>query len=415
MNPFDRLKGWFTGSNRPIPVTSHDLGEKLHWEGPTFSGQRVTENTCLSIDAVWACVRMLSQTIGTLPLHLYRTGSDGFGAIDGGNRLYSVLHDKPNDNMTGVLFWTAAAARVALRGNHYSRVFRNNQGQVTSIIPFKYQDLIGIEETAQGELLYTYSALPGEVFREKDVFHLKGFSFDGKVGLSALEYARQSFGNALAVNESTGRVFSNGLQASGLITAEEELTDEQVRQVHERLVEHKVNNRGGTVVLPAKLRYAALSMNPEDAQMLETRAFTVEEVCRWFGVPPVLIGHMTKSTSWGSGIEQLNLFFLQYGLRPYLSSFEAEIKKNLLKPEERLRCYAKFNVEGLLRGDSKGRSEYIKNSILGGYMTPNEGRAKEDLPPKPGGDDLLMQTSYAPLTKLGEIASKGETNATENP
>lgn len=417
----DRIKGWlFRGgggtsiSNRTIALDL-DIGTVM-----STSGERVSQDRSLTLDTVWACVRIISRTIGTLPLHMYRIDNSDFGVQDKGHHLSRILRNKPNTMMTASRFWESAAAHLSLRGNHFSKIFRNGDGRISSIIPFPYQNLVQVEETDTGELLYTYTGDTPQVFQAKEIFHLRGFSFDGRVGLSVIKFARQSFGNALAVANATGRVFGDGLQARGLISAVSELTNEQVMQVHSRIEEHRKRKNGNSVlVLPAPLKYDSLMMNPDDAQMLETRGFSVEEICRWFGVPPMLIGHMTKNTSWGSGIEQLNLHFLQYGLNAILGNIESEINNTLIPPHERENYYVKFNVEGLLRGDSKGRAEYLKTMVNGSLMTPNEARAKENLPPFEGGDDLIAPTNYAPLAMLGTLATrtaapKGNSNEPED-
>lgn len=426
MSFFDKMKAAiFRGGGRSVSVGSHTLSQGLGIDrGIPGVGYGITQEKSLVIDAVWACVRLISQTIGTLPCHLFRTGNNGFGEIDKEHKLYRILHDKPNKTQSAVRFWESATAHMAMRGNHYSLIRRDAKGDIIAIIPFPYQQLVTVEELENGNLQYTYSgdldSVGGpKVYQQSEIFHLRGLTIDGKIGLSALKYGAMTMNSALAVAENTGKQFSNGLQASGLITPSNALTNEQVIQLHERIREHREKYKGEALVFPFNMTYSSLSMTNEDAQLIEVQGFGVEQICSRFGVPPFLIGHTTKVTSWGSGIEQMNLFFLQYGLRPYLGNIESEIQFNLLRPEERGSMYAKFNVEGLLRGDSKGRAEYLKTMVNGGLMTPNEGRAKEDLPPLDGGDTLLVQTSYVPIEMLSEVASRqntiGEGNATENP
>jgi HK97 family phage portal protein len=146
-----------------------------------------------------------------------------------------------------------------------------------------------------------------------------------------------------------------------------------------------------------------IGINPKDAQLLESRAFSVEEICRWFRVPPHMVGHSEKSTSWGSGIEQQMIGFLTFTLRPWLTRIEQAINKDLLSPVEQMRMYAEFSIEGLLRADSAGRSAYLSTMVNNGLMTRDEGRSKENLPPKGGNADVLtVQTALIPIDQLGQ-------------
>jgi len=231
------------------------------------------------------------------------------------------------------------------------------------------------------------------------MFHVRGMGFGGDYGLSPLAFGRQTFSSAIAAEETAGKMFANGMQVSGVLTSDQVLKPEQRKQLGETLQQFAGSDRAGKVaVLEAGLKYQQLSINPQDAQMLETRRFSVEQICRWFGVPPVMIGHAAAGvTTWGSGVEQIILQFTKTSLRPLLRRIEAAIRRDLMTPEDRTKIKVEFNMEGLLRGDSKTRAEFLSQMVDHGLYTPNEGRAYENKEPLAGGDDLLVNSTMFPL------------------
>lgn len=372
--------------------------------GPTHSGEIVTIETSLQLDVVWACVRLVSQTIATLPLFLYLRDKAGRGTIDDSHSLYRILHDRPNADMTATEFWEAMAAAVLLWGNAYAAIERIGS-RIVAIMPMR-PDRVVVRRETDGSLSYTYS-WQGYVatLSEDDVFHIKGFSLDGLIGISPIAQARQCLASAMAAEKAAGAFFRNGMRPSAVMSAPTYLNDPQREQAKDIIARFTgAMQTGGVPLMEGGWTLTPFSLPPEDAQLLQTRSFHVEQMCRWFDVPPIMIGHMDKSTAWGTGMEQMMQWFLTFALRPHLKRIEQAISKCLLTTEEQLSYYAEFNAEGLLRADSKARAELYKTLADHGLRTRNELRALDNEPPHPDGNDLTVMSNMIPIQLLGLVA-----------
>nr|WP_319516730.1 phage portal protein [uncultured Cohaesibacter sp.] len=365
------------------------------------SGELVTFETAMALSAVWACVNLLSGTIGTLPLSVYQKKGDS--RIEAVNHpLYSVLHESPNFNLTAVDFWEFIAASLELKGNAFARKVKTGN-RIVSLEPIYVEVLV--TKNTDGSLRYRWTE-DGNSFdvSEADVLHIRGFGGNALGGFSTLHFARNSFGVARAVDKSAGSTFKNGMRPSGALTFEKFLNEEQRKIVEERLVKkfYGAVNSGRPLILEGGTKWEPLTINPEDAQMLESRKFSVEEICRFFGVPPHMVGHTEKNTSFGTGLEQQTLSFNKFTLRRRLKRIEQALKKQLLSPADRAAgFYVEFNLEGLLRGDSTGRASFYQSGLNNGWLTINEVRRRENLPPVPGGDVPRMQMQNVPITEAG--------------
>ncbi|MDO6486054.1 phage portal protein, partial [Shimia thalassica] len=215
------------------------------------------------------------------------------------------------------------------------------------------------------------------------VFHLRGFGPGDGIGMSAIAYGANSIGAALAADETAGSVFSNSMMPSGVLESDQTLTEPQREQLQAHLTTYVGSKKAGkTMLLEAGLKYNQLQMNPEDAQLLETRRYSVEDVCRWFGVPPIIIGHASQGqTMWGSGVEAIMLSWLTLGINPLLSRIESRIEKDLIPIGKRGKWVFRFNREGMLQMDSKAKGEFLSKMATSGTMTANERREKLNLPP----------------------------------
>jgi HK97 family phage portal protein len=372
----------------------------------SHSGHSVTVDSAMQLSAVWSCVRLISETIATLPLPLYRIDAQGRKTPANDHHLYPILRTQPNLDMTAAEFWECMVACMVLWGNAYARK-RYSGGQLYALDPMR-PDWMVPRRAKSGGMVYRYHD-PEEKdgwidLTEDDVLHLKGFGTNGLTGMSPISYARHSMGNAMAVEESVGHTFKNMVRPSGVLTTDQILKQSQTDAYADKLADkfQGTVNQGKVMVLQAGFKFMPVNMNPEDAQMLETRLFGVEEICRWFRVPPWMIGHTSKVTSWGSGIEQQMLAFLTFALRPYLTRIEQSITKSLISPYERETLKAEFNLEGLLRADSQGRAAFYGMMVEKGIYTRNEIRAKENLPPVEGGDKLTVQVNMTFLDLLGK-------------
>ena len=371
----------------------------------TASGKTVNPDTAMQVAAVWACVRLISETVGTLPLGLFRMNADGSKTAAKDHPLYKKLHDEPNADQTAVEYWECVVASLCLWGNHYAKIHTSG-GRLISL-EFLRPDRMTVRRNKDGARIYTYADSDGRrEYTEDEIFHVRGFGVGLDVGLSPISYARQTIGAALATDETASKIFANGLQASGVLTSEQTLKPDQRTQL-QNLMQDFVGskNAGKMMVLESGLKFETLMMNPEDAQMLQTRSFNIEEVCRWFRVPPFMVGHTEKSTSWGTGLEQQTLGFLKFALMPYLVRISQSVRRQLIAPGERGELFAEHNLEGLLRADSAGRASFYSTMTQNGVYTRDEVRAKENLPPMPGGDVLTVQSNLVPLDQLGNAGS----------
>lgn len=365
------------------------------------AGEVVTSESVLGLSAVWACVNLLSGTIASLPLMVYQRDRGGERVVAKDHPLYRVLHDSPNYDQTSVDFWEYACAAIELWGNAYARVERS-AGQVRGLHPIN-PALVSVRRLSNGTLEYRWSE-DGKSYVETDrtMLHIRGFGGNPLGGMSTLHFGRNTFSLARAIDRSAGGTFRNGLRPSFQLVFEKWLTPEQRQLAETVLMEKYVGamNSGRPYISEGGAKLETLSINPEDAQMLESRGFSVEEICRFFGVPPFMIGHTEKSTSWGTGLEQQTLGFQKFTLRRRLKRIEQACEKQLLTPDDRARGVTiEFNLEGLLRADSAGRASFYREMTQIGAMTINEVRALENLPPVEGGDVPRMQMQNVPITE----------------
>jgi HK97 family phage portal protein len=358
----------------------------------------------LALSAAWACVNLLAGTIASLPLMVYRTDRDGRRTVAYDHSLYRVLHDSPNADQTSLDFWEFICACLEMHGNAYCEIERGDNGRVIALSPPMLPEMMQVRRLSNGDLEYEWTD-NNRRRRETQqrILHIRGFGGSPLGGLSTLTFGRQAFGMARSINNAASATFRNGIRPAGVLTKEgTPLTAEQ-RATAEALLQEKyagAMNAGVPMLLDNGLKWDSISINPEDAQMLESRAFSVEEICRFFGVPPHMVGHTEKVTSWGTGLEQQTLGFQKFTLRRRLKRIEQALEKQLLTPKDRGDGITiEFNLEGLLRADSKARAEFYRTMTQIGAMTINEVRDYENMPPVEGGDVPRMQAQNIPITE----------------
>ncbi|AVL70860.1 phage portal protein [Oligella urethralis] len=363
------------------------------------AGSVVDVDTALKIASVWACVRLKAQTISSLPLHL----RDQDNKIAHGHNIYRLLHKAPNADMGPSEFKEVISSSLDLWGNFYAQIVRSGS-RIISLEILSAEEMT-VERTKSGVIRYVYKE--DEIFSEADILHIRGFTLDGLVGLSPIQYAAQTLGAQMDANNAADREFASGLKTGLVIESGERiLQPEQRERLRRNLREYSLPEKTNEpIVLEAGQKISninGLKMNPADAQLLESRYFGIEEICRAFGVPPQLIGHTDKASSWASSLEQTNMGFLTYGLQPMLVRIEQTMQRKLLIPSERDLYTAKFSVEGLLRSDSQSRASFYASMLQNGVMTRNEVRALENLPSVDGADDLTIQLNLTPVDKVGK-------------
>lgn len=379
-----------------------------YYGGSSAAGKSVTDHTALNLSTVWACVRLNSEAAATLPLQLFEKAANG-GRNQVDHPLADIISDRPNADQTSFEFWGAIVAWMLVRGNGFAEIDQSG-GRLTALnlLP---SDQVEVLRDDSGERHYRFTDrgkaydLPAE-----SVLHIPGFGFGGDVGLSAVRFGVQTFGSAIAADEVAGKIFGNGAMPSGVLTTEQEIDEEQREQLGKILQQYASStNAGKLMVLESGLKFEKLSLDPQTMQMLETRRFNIEEICRWFGTPPIIIGHAgAGQTMWGTGVESLILQWLTTGLNPLLTRIERRVRMQLLSPGDRRRIYPEFNREALLQADSSAKSAYLSTMVQNALMTRNEARSKLNLPSMPGGDVLTAQMNLAPLDTLGgqEVQAK---------
>lgn len=372
------------------------------------AGKSVTPDTTLQLSTAWRCIKLKSRVVGALPIGIHERIADVGSKPAKGFWLDELVHESPNADQSPAEFWSGQIACIDLHGNAYARIERIGE-RVVALRPLR-PELMSVYRK-DGARRYRYSAATGRTdFAESDIFHLRGFTLGGDVGLSAVSYGRHTMGLSLAADETASKVFAHGLQLSGFLKAlaGTKSTQEQRTELVELFAKFAGSSQSGKVMpLPDGWDFVPLSMSPGDAQLLESRGFNVEEICRWFDVPPILAGHAGKGqTMWGSGVEQIMLGWLTLDLNPLLTGIEQAIVKQLLSPAERKTYFAKYNREAILQADSAAKAAFLSTVTQNGLMSRNEGRSKLDLPKVDGADALTVQSNLVPLDMLGKVPPK---------
>lgn len=368
----------------------------------------IDQSVTLSLSAAWGCVWRYANTIGTLPLMLMRTGPQNTATVAGDLPLYQILHDQPNAKMSASAFWQSVITSMFLWGNAYA-VKEKSGGRLTGLRLLR-PEYVTPYLTKTDELRFDYS--PGltepEDYAAADIFHLFHRSLDGLVGISQIQYGADSMGLALSADRASALSYRTGLRASGFIKVNTWLKPEQ-REMYRASVagfygvgdSSDTAKQGGVMVIENAADFQPITMKPIDVELLASRKFSVEDVCRFFDCPPVLVGHAAEGqTMWGTGISEIILGWFKLGLAPILRRIEQEIWRQLLTPVERLTLFAEFNLDALLRADSEKRSAFYATMCQNGIYTRNEVRAKENLPPQEGGDALTVQSNLVQLSQL---------------
>jgi HK97 family phage portal protein len=364
------------------------------------SGERVDELSVLGLSTAWACVNLLAGTVGSLPLTITKPGPSGVAIEAPEHPLYRILHDAPNAEQTTVDFWEGAQASLELKGNAVARKMRGSGGQLIGLSPMAW-DFLQITRNSDGDLIYRYD---GETLPSGEVLHIRGFGGSPLGGLSTIAFGANTFGTARAVDRAAGTMFRNGIRPSGILSTTDKLKKDQRDEVEE-LLQRKFSgalNAGRPMVLDNGLTWSALTMNPNDAQMLESREFSVEDICRLFGTPPHMIGHTAGNSQLGSSISEQTLGFNKFVLRRRCRRIEKAAKQQLLSPADLANGVdISFDMRGLMRGDDAARTAYYQSALMNGWMTINEVRKLEGLAPIAGGDVPHLQMQQIPISLAG--------------
>ena len=406
--------------SRDKPNNSLNGGAYSFFFGGTAAGKVVNERSAMQMTAVYACVRILSESVASLPLHVYRYNDSGDPSRAGSKEkalthpLYGILHDEPNPEMSAFSFRETLMTHLLLFGNGYAQIIRNGRGEIVALYPLM-PDRMNVDRDSHGQLFYEYSRSESDVstlgkgsmvvLSPSDVLHIPGLGFDGLVGYSPIAMAKQAIGMGLACDEYGATFFQNGAQPGGVLEHPGVVKDpKRVRESWNAIYQGSANAHR-VAVLEEGMAYKPISISPEQAQFLETRKFQIDEIARIFRVPPHMVGDLEKSSF--SNIEQQSLEFVKYTLSPWITRWEQSIHRALLLPSEKQRYFVRFTVEGLLRGDYKSRMDGYAVARQNGWMSANDIRELENLdriPPEDGGDLFLINGNMTKLSDAGAFA-----------
>lgn len=364
---------------------------------PSVAGVTVNESTSLTFSAVWACNKVIAETIASLPLHIYE--NKGIGSEKAVNHpLDYLLHDAPNDFLTSFIFREQMQSYLNLWGNAYAYIKRDSDLNPISLEIFHPKDVTPVKKNL---LWYSVKGLKNMI-NARDIIHVLSMSLNNDyVGISPILQAKEVIGNGLALQEFSNRFFGSGANMSGILQTDQVLTEpayERLRKGFDARYSG-IDKSHKVAVLEQGLKFQRISIEPEAAQFLESRKFSVEEIARWFRVPPHMIGDLSKSSF--SNIEQQSIDFVTHTIRPWLVRWEQELNKKLLSEEERKKYFISFNIEGMLRGDAQARAALYQVLFNTSSITPNEIRSKENMNPIDGGDDVFVQMNMQKTKDLG--------------
>ncbi len=409
------LSGLFRSRDAPRNSTSGSAYR--FFMGNSTSGKRVNERSAMQMTAVYSCVRILSEAVAGLPLHLYQytDKSSREKAVD--NPLYFLLHDEPNTEMTSFVFRETLMTHLLLWGNAYSQIIRNGKGEVVGLYPLM-PDRMTVNRDEKGRLYYEYMVSSDDAKTLKDgtvrlspydVLHIPGLGFDGLVGYSPIAMAKNAIGLAIAAEEYGSKFYANGATPSGILEYPGTVKEpDKVRESWNAGFGGS-SNAHKIAVLEEGMKYTPISISPNEAQFLETRKFQINEIARIFRVPPHMVGDLEKSSF--SNIEQQSLEFVKYTLEPWLVRWEQAMQRSLIPQDDKSRYFIKFNVDGLLRGDYQSRMQGYATARQNGWMSANDIRELENLdriPAEDGGDLYIINGNMMPLSMSGAAYGKEE-------
>lgn len=358
-----------------------------------------TDGDAMTLSAWWNAVTLLSATIASIPLRLYRRDGEDRVPLRGDPRFH-LMHRQPTPWHTAMEWREMAQGHLLMRGNSYHRMIRDRLGRVRTLEPL-HPDRVTIE-TEDGQLVYVARRKSGtEYIPASEMLHLRGPGSDGITGLSVIALARRSLGYALDLEKHGAEITNNQARPGGLLTTDATLQKEKREALAKAWDQaYSGGGIGRTAVLDAGLEWQAMSFNAEDSQFIESRAFQVTEVARWLNIPPHFLKDLSKATY--SNIEQQSLEFVIHTIRPWCERWEQRLDVALLDADEREDLYFKFSLEGLMRGDSEARSAFYTALFQMGALSPNEIRRLEDMNGVEGGDERFVQLNLVPLSQASD-------------
>jgi len=407
------LQGIFKACDKP--KDSLNGSRYSFFFGGTTAGKPVNEHTAMQITAVYSCVRILSETVAGLPLHVYKYNESGGKEKYLKHPLYKLLHDEPNPEMTSFSFRETLMTHLLLWGNAYAQIIRNARGEVIALYPLMSNKMT-VDRDKTGRLFYLYQRSTEDAptlgkdsmvyLDPSDVLHIPGLGFDGLVGYSPIAMAKNAVGLSMATEEYGAKFFANGATPGGVLEHPGTIKDPQKIKESWNVAYQGSANSHRVAVLEEGMKYQQIGVPPEQAQFLETRKFQINEIARIFRIPPHMLADLEKSSF--SNIEQQSLEFVKYTLDPWVVRWEQNMCRSLLMASEKPTVFIKFNVDGLLRGDYVSRMSGYATARQNGWMSANDIRELENLdriPVELGGDLYLINGAMTKLQDAGAFAN----------
>ena len=416
------LFGWFHSRDKPRNAIS---AAPTFFFGSSNAGKSVNPKNAVQVSTVYACVRVIAETIASLPLAVYEeteTGSQK--ATD--HPLYRILHDEPNPEMTSFVLREVMLSHLLLWGNSYCQIIRTGKNHIAGLYPLLPDRMEVDRDSKTGTLVYTYTTTEGNAVRLKpsDVLHIPGLGFDGIMGYSPIALEKNAIGLGIAAEEYGSTFFKNGARPSGVLTHPNTVRDPKRLRDNWNATYGGSSNGGKVAILEESMSFTPISLPNNEAQFLETRRFQVEEICRIYRVPPHLVGNLDRATF--SNIENQSIDFAVHTIRPWLVRIEQAMNRALFSDSEKAgnpgggRFYVQFNLDGLMRGDYKSRMEGYAIARQNGWMSANDIRALENLNPiseEEGGSTYLVNGNMVPVNLCGItqlIAADAAAEAAQN-
>ena len=354
----------------------------------------------LTLTSVWNAIRLLSESVSSLPISVYRKENNGDKVEDVNHRIYNLIKFKPNNFQNKITFFEYIMYSILTDGNAYVQIIRDNSANPVQLIPLN-PDYVNIF-IKENELFYQMDG--GSVLDSADVLHIKLITDDGIEGLSPIDQCAKAINWNLSIEEFGSTFFKNGAKPSSVLSTDRALSETAIERLKNSFNSSyaKLKSSNSTIILEEGLTFKPISISPEQAQFLASRQFGIEEIARIFNIPPHMLKDLSKSSF--NNIEMQSQEYVTYTLMPYLTRIEQEMNLKLFRTNELGKTFVEFNVNGLLRGDVKTRNEAYKTAIQNGYMSINEVRQKENLNSIEGGDQHFIQMNMTTIENVGDAS-----------
>ena len=366
------------------------------------SGISVSKTSALTFTAVWSAVRLLSESISILPINVYEREKNGDKSLAINNPSYNLVHNEPNNYMSSVTFFEKIMMDLCLSGNSFVRIVRNGGGTPEALLPLNAQDVK--VKMSDGQIFY-HNNNSNNIYDDYDVLHFKGVSQDGILGLSPITQNANAIGWGMALEDYGNKYFTNSAKLSGVLETDRALSEQAIERLKNSFSNtyNQLKNAQSTAILEEGLSFKPITISPEQSQFLASRVFSITEVARMFNIPTFMLQEHSKSSF--NNIESLSQSYVTYTLMPYIRRMESEMNRKLFKTNEKGRVFVEWNVNGLLRGNIKDRTDSYKTALTNGYMTINEVRRKENMNSIVEGDEHYLPLNMTTINKIGEDAS----------